>query len=602
MAQSRPPSSPGGLATHIAEADKLVEKASVAPYSDRMSFPRPNQKTGPLAGHVRSGRVYRSPLAATGLLKIGDWVRDDLPDLLWPVLVLSELGTAQSLKFVRWQEAVQKELSGKAERRFIAECLDGRLSSLDRLVAAVPQAKAVIKARAKQYGLIPDSVARVLASYPFRPAEWLVDHEMKTLDAEDLNLLGRAVLDAIRDGHREAVIKCLYVWSAVQAGTFRTSPETIALLAPYPNDPMTRNLADSAVRGMWNAYKSSLLYGDENYFTNAVEWAKVFWRVNSITSGCMRRREFNSDDSDVEKDNLVPQMQPASNEERTEPTGAPESGSQLRQMAMDLLSSYVEALETSPADLHGREKQEVHSGLVARAGRDVITALGAPDLWCMEHGAHIIRVLVEVRIYIQWMAQQDPSIYRAFQEYGAGKAKLYARILEEVPEEAQGPDFKEAVKELDSLSHNNEILDHRVVDTRDSFAEGKSIRAMAEECGILNLYRQAYSMASGISHSEWWSIETHAMERCLNVLHGGHLIPSLSLNSGGNIQLANSWVDQLYTLIRISLQILQTDEMAVNAAFAWLNNEAQEDTPDTGLSSTASTGSDSDQAEGFPAA
>jgi hypothetical protein len=194
----------------------------------------------------------------------------------------------------------------------------------------------------------------------------------------------------------------------------------------------------------------------------------------------------------------------------------------------------------------------------------------------MEHGAHIIRVLVESRIYIQWMARQDPSIYRAYQEYGAGKAKLYAQIMDELPAEARRPDFEEAIKDLAKLSHNDEVIDHRVVDTRDSFAEGKSIRAMAEECGLLDLYRQAYYMASGVAHSEWWSIETHAMERCLNVLHGQHLIPSLSLNSGGNVDIAKSWVDQLYTLIRISLQLLGTDEKAVEDAFAWLGLEAEE--------------------------
>jgi hypothetical protein len=66
------------------------------------------------------------------------------------------------------------------------------------------------------------------------------------------------------------------------------------------------------------------------------------------------------------------------------------------------------------------------------------------------------------------------------------------------------------------------------------------------------------------------------MERCLNVLHGGHLVPSLSLSSGGNVKLATSWVDQLYTLIRISLQILGTDETAVENAFSWLSGEADE--------------------------
>jgi len=66
------------------------------PYFDPVTVPSSNETTGPLAGHVRKGRTYRSPLAATGVLTIGDWVRDDLPDLLWPVLTLSELGTAEA--------------------------------------------------------------------------------------------------------------------------------------------------------------------------------------------------------------------------------------------------------------------------------------------------------------------------------------------------------------------------------------------------------------------------------------------------------------------------------------------------------------------------
>lgn len=90
---------------------------------------------------------------------------------------------------------------------------------------------------------------------------------------------------------------------------------------------------------------------------------------------------------------------------------------------------------------------------------------------------------------------------------------------------------------------------------------------MAKECGLLDLYRQAYYTSSGVTHSEWWSVETHCMERCMNILHRGHLIPSLSLSAGGNVELANSWVDSLYTLIRLSLNILGTSEEAVNEAF-----------------------------------
>ena len=59
----------------------------------------------------------------------------------------------------------------------------------------------------------------------------------------------------------------------------------------------------------------------------------------------------------------------------------------------------------------------------------------------------------------------------------------------------------------------------------------------------------------------------------MNVLHRGHLIPSLSLSAGANVELATSWVDSLYALIRLSLNILGTEDEAVTGAFAWLKSE-----------------------------
>lgn len=532
-----------------------------------------NENPGPLADHAKRGRTYWPSLAATGRLHIGDWTRDDLPDLLWPVLTLSELGTSEAVRFVRWQKAVQDELSRQAEPQFVAECLDGRLTGLDRLFAEVPAAKAAIKASAAEWGLIPASVERALAAYPRRPAEWLVDTQMSSPGHEEIDVLAKAVLGAIADDHREAVIKCLFIWSAVQAGTFSTSADMVELLKAYPDDHQTRAKVDAVVRASWGAHKSMLLQQNDDHFDEAIRWARVFWGANSMTTRCIRRREVEIDD----REEGTIDASPKTVSDVSLNSGArPEGAADLRQLAMDLVSSYVEVLETSPSRLYDPEPQEVHSGLVGRAGREVITALNAPDLWCMEHGAHVVRMLVEVRIYIEWMAQQDPSIYRAFQEYGAGKAKLYARIMDEVPVEARRAGFQGAIEELENLSHNDDVLDHRVVDTRDSFAEGKSIRVMAQECGLLDLYRQAYYMASGVMHSEWWSVETHAMERCQNVLHRGHLIPSLSLSAGGNVEFARSWVDQLYALIRISLQVLGADEGAVEDAFAWLDAEPGE--------------------------
>ncbi|HPQ74042.1 MAG: DUF5677 domain-containing protein [Phycicoccus sp.] len=547
-----------------------------------MTVPRPYQHAGPLAGHVRKGRVYSSPLAATGALQVHDWFKDDLPDLLWPALVLAEQGNESVHRFVRWQKAVQDGLAAHGETTLVAESLYGRLTHLAVLAAKFSDAAELIVAEATRYGLLSVGVRSALGSYPYMPAPWLAGQgQVRPPGLPELQLIRSALLAALKDGHLEALLKCLRTWSTVQAGSFRSDEKTIDILKNYPGDSTTRSAADSAVRAMWGAHRGAVLVDDPNHFDEAIKWARVFWGANSMTSRCVRKRESEGEDemgdqedgSDV--NDLTSAEEPSGDAAAATPV--PADGAHLRGLTMDLLSSFVEALETAPARLHDNERQEVISGLVVRAGRDLIAVLTAPDLWCMEHGAHIVRMLVESKIYLHWMAQQDPSIYREFQEYGAGKAKLYARISDEVPAEAREAGFQEAIEEFERLSHNHDVLDHRVVDTRDTFAGGTSIRAMAEETGLLDFYRQAYSLASGVAHSEWWSIETHAMEPCLNVLHGLHLIPSLSLSFGGNVPLASSWVDQFYSLIRTALRILDTDGAAVSAAFAWLEESAEEE-------------------------
>jgi hypothetical protein len=589
-----------------------------------MPMPQPNQNDGPMAGHVRRRRVFTPPLAATGVLVIGDWFKDDLPDLLWPALVLAEQGNDAVRSFVAWQKAVQGALAEHGENTFVAESLDGRLTNLARLSNKIPSAAAVVSQQADAHGLLSAGVRSALTSYPYMPAPWLTgDTEVHAPEQADIDLVRGALLEALSDGHREGLIKCFRTWSTVQAGTFSSDRQTIDLLKTYPDDEESRSRADSVVRAQWGAHKGALAAQDPHYFDESIKWARVFWGANSMTSQCVRKRETGADtaptpgcdaatlddahvtsaeseaapastppprpdlraDPDTEHDgkpdhNADPrENRPAAgNDLSAGPTPVPADGAHLRQFTMDLLSSFVEALETAPARLHDKERQEVVSGLVSRAGRDLIAVLTAPDLWCMEHGAHIVRMLVETKIYLHWMAQQDPAIYREFQEYGAGKAKLYARIADEVPAEARTPGYQEAMEEFERLSHNHDIIDHRIVDTRDTFAQGKSIRTMATETGLLDFYRQAYQQASGVAHSEWWSIETHAMERCFNVLHGLHLIPSLSLSMGGNVQLATAWVDQFYSLIRTAFRILDTDERAVSTAFSWLEESENEET------------------------
>jgi hypothetical protein len=46
--------------------------------------------------------------------------------------------------------------------------------------------------------------------------------------------------------------------------------------------------------------------------------------------------------------------------------------------------------------------------------------------------------------------------------------------MEELPDEARNAGFAAAIEELEKLSHSDDVIDHRAVDTRDSFADDKS--------------------------------------------------------------------------------------------------------------------------------
>ncbi|MCP5068641.1 MAG: hypothetical protein GY946_18925 [bacterium] len=326
---------------------------------------RRTETAGPMAGHVRDGRRYLPQLAATGVLELQDWVRDDLPDLLWPALLMANDGTQSARRFVEWQGAVQRKLEGEVEPGQLAECLDGRLSSLEGIAGEHPRVREIVRETTASFGLLPPPVAAALASYPERPAKWLVDDGFHSPTDDDLALIAQVLLDAVGDGHREAVLKCLSIWSAVQAGVFRTDEVTIGLLRNYPIDLETRGHADAIVRASWGARRGAQLANDPTCFDASIKWAHVFWGVNSMTSRCIRTRDVREDD-----EKPSPATPPSIPDDAT-----PEEGGQLQHLAMDLVSSYVEALETAPSHLYDQEQQEVHAGLVCRAGREVIVAL-----------------------------------------------------------------------------------------------------------------------------------------------------------------------------------------------------------------------------------
>ena len=122
------------------------------------------EKSGPMAGHVRRGRLFVPEFAATVDLAQNDWFRDDVPDYLWPLMIAESQGNSSLIRFVRWQGAVQANLKDLVPARNLAAGLDGRLTSLDRLAALNDTAADVMLERAIEYYLLTDSTPHIFPS------------------------------------------------------------------------------------------------------------------------------------------------------------------------------------------------------------------------------------------------------------------------------------------------------------------------------------------------------------------------------------------------------------------------------------------------------
>lgn len=187
-----------------------------------------------------------------------------------------------------------------------------------------------------------------------------------------LGTCSRCAARGHRGGHHEALIKCLRIWSTVQAATFRSDGEKIDLLKDYPDNLSNRAKADATIRAMWGAHKGLLKKRDSSCFDAATDWARVFWCANSVTSDCIRQRDLDSSSGNSQDPAEAAEEEAAEEEVEMTPAEIPEGGRYLRGFVMDLMGSFVEALERAPSNLYAQERQEVVSGLVSRAGRDLM--------------------------------------------------------------------------------------------------------------------------------------------------------------------------------------------------------------------------------------
>jgi hypothetical protein len=513
------------------------------------------QKEGVLAGHFKKGRVFRPPLLAYPEFTGSDWVRDDLPDLLWPAVVAFLYGDDVVALFAELQSRVLSCV-GVAAFDHGWE-FDGRLTSLeamhpDERVAVIEQARSM----PDRSRLFPRELVAIAAMYAGFPGTWLVSEPWAVPEPVEpdvaATVLARTLATAVQETN--ALVKAPVIRWGLATGRMTLAQPLHEEIVRYPGDAERRAATEAVIRSTFLATKALVAEHEPERPNERDAWASAFWSQNWHATPCWPEEEVEteSDDpsprADDETTSNTTSGPPSAGPRGSQPEKQPEpndanpvdtdvnSDALARaavQRTVDLFDGFLEAVlnPALPVDLRRPERHEVLTGLVSRAARAVIRTLHHPDLWSGEHGMATMRILAETKIVVRWMgASDDPEIYAKYQDYGHGKRKLMRLHLENVRAEFDEPPafLNDASTSLERATGGDWGEQFQAVSVERTFAN-KDLRQMAAEVGLEDLYRYVFQPASGISHGEWWAVEDYAMQRCLNPLHRFHLIPSFCL-------------------------------------------------------------------------
>ena len=476
-----------------------------------------------LGEHRQSKKVLTPPMMQIEDLAMTSWPHDGLPECIWIAAVSKETGRRAG---AHGPLNVLESFVPREE----AAVLDGRISRFE-LVPPERRAEARAALREQAPHGLPDGLGHALAQYPDCPALWLYDDwlvENSCDAAKGVRYMSDLVGPMIpsRDSH-SAELRCMVIARIAKAGKLHFGPEvdTVELLHKYPTylNEDDRAKVESFVRATWNSIQSMT----ESAEVERSEWCSYFWRRSYDISPCLPfdggADHANLDEVDDEselpekdKSGVIKQETSIADLRKAFAGAIRGLGAELRQKQSD-----------ATLDTFSPEEHEVKLGLASRAFRLLQRFLLTPQLWTNEMAPHLIRSLVDERIVVAWLLKKnDPALFRAYKDYGAGKRKLYKLKLEELMDsEGQDGDERSNIRELHrrlELEVNQDTMEEFLaIDLGGSFS-GKNIRQMARETDLADLYSLSYQPMSTESHGEWGSLIMFDLDHCGNPLHLYH--------------------------------------------------------------------------------
>lgn len=253
-----------------------------------------------------------------------------------------------------------------------------------------------------------------------------------------------------------------------------------------------------------------------------------------------------------------------------------------------IISTYIqmvkaelqERIKAWPLDLSQYEMHEAVGALLARQVTLAVQLAAAPPIWNSHLAPLVLRSMTDTYISLGWILCDPVDRAQKFILYGLGQEKLEIEHLKARPKlEGRLPGDDSLIKSKEEwLSEQRyEFLTEVNVGSW----SGIDTRKMADEAGLLDVYRYDYQPSSGATHSQWHHVGRYNLLTCPNPLHKFHKIPVVP-ELGADIaflQRAAEYVQKTFVLFDGKFGVKIETPISLDALIASLDavNQAEDE-------------------------
>ncbi|MCK9306732.1 MAG: DUF5677 domain-containing protein [Methanoculleus sp.] len=456
-----------------------------------------------LSRHKRNGKLLVPPFCQIPNIHLMSWVNDRLPEMLWAILIISNLKRPDALSFFRktahyFSDLVEGDQPADLTLTTLGK-LDGSL--LEGFIESICADKRIRNTL---------SPMLLLDSLPGKKI-WEERITSNISDSERWQALQYSVY-CCYDHQSQESTDCRWVrvyYQILRNKLHFPTPEYVKEILLYPRYGDMR-----AVRPTIRAAEgviTSLVESEKNPFDS---WSTDFWKECLKKTSCIGLPALRQDGEETMSPSaasigeLIEQLS-AHCERSRSTTGIDAEFDTTFGIALYCLRIYYEVLDKGTS-----------TTIISRMA---------------------LRGIVECYITLKYLVENNnPDLWLTYRTYGTSQAKLALLKYEEMGCHPECVDY-----DLLKMNANQDVSQEFTTINLGNW-EKTNLRVMSDKAGVKSEYDSYYNWSSGYIHGTWSAINESVYDICVNPLHRFHKIPK-----NGSIELKSIDQDAISLLNKI---------------------------------------------------